>query len=104
MRRQVADSEEDEKEASEKVEDISEGMEVEEEDLSGLPEEERLLKQYQKTKRLPKGKKLITEEVTEFDDKGYFVTKKVQKIVDAEPVAAKKIDLTKKQPEAKKPD
>lgn len=41
VRRQIVDSEEEEKtseKVSEKVEDVSEGMDVDEEDLSALPE------------------------------------------------------------------
>lgn len=45
-------------------------------------EDERLMRQYLKTKRLPKGKKLLEEQKIEMDAKGYMVTTLHRKIVD----------------------
>lgn len=79
-------------------------MEVEE-DLSSLTVEERLMKEYERTKRVPKGKKLVSEEVTEIDAKGYLVTKTIKKFVDAEPAKPiKKLDLTIKSDPKTKPN
>lgn len=55
--------------------EASEGMDIEEDEQ--MTEEQKMMRRFEQTKRLPKGKKLITEEVTEFDAKGYLVTRKV---------------------------
>jgi hypothetical protein len=88
LRRKVSSEEDvqEEKEENKSVASVTsvveehpeeDGMDIDSTPIDGQTDEERQMARFLETKRLPKGKKLITESKTYMDDKGYLVTKEV---------------------------